>query len=61
MILVPLGVVFVGYTVTYYGFTLLKGPGVGFLDLLIPSRWSKADAQIKALSGVKKPPGLNPE
>lgn len=45
--LVPLGVIFAGYQITYYGFALLKGPGMGFLDLLLPQRWGKADGIIQ--------------
>lgn len=36
----PLGlaVAFVGYWVAYFGWASLKGPGVGFVDLVVPGR-----------------------
>ena len=41
-----LATVFVGYTVAYYGFTQLKGGNWGFLDLVIPSRWTPEIASL---------------
>lgn len=60
MELVPFAVVFSGYTLVWYGWALLKGPGMGFLDLLVPARWGHADAVVASWSRVKKPSGLNP-
>lgn len=33
-----LGVVFFGYWVSLFGFASLRGPGVGFVDLIVPGR-----------------------
>jgi hypothetical protein len=60
MILLPFGIVFAGYTITYYGVCLLKGPGMGLFDLLVPSRAAKADETIGSWSGLAQPPGLQP-
>lgn len=35
---VGLGLVWVGYTLAYFGVCSLRGPGVGLLDLVIPGR-----------------------
>jgi hypothetical protein len=35
---VGIAVAFVGYTLAYFGWYSLKGPGVGILDLIIPGR-----------------------
>ena len=37
-------VVFVGYSVLYYGLTQIKGGNWGLLDLTIPKRWTRAVA-----------------
>lgn len=36
----PLGLAlgFVGYTLIYFGYCSLRGPGVGLVDLIIPAR-----------------------
>ena len=60
MELLPFGVVFAGYTVAYYGMALLRGPGMGFLDLLVPSHWSKADQVFTSYKQIKNPAGLEP-
>lgn len=36
-----LGVAFVGYSVFYYGLTQVQSQNFGFLDLVLPTRWSK--------------------
>lgn len=36
-----LGVMFVGYSVLYYGITQVRGQNYGFLDLVLPSKWAK--------------------
>lgn len=38
-----LGVLWAGYQLGWYGFCLLKGPGIGFLDLMKPSQVSKVN------------------
>jgi len=35
---VGLATLFAGYTLAYFGYCSIKGPGVGFLDLLVPGR-----------------------
>lgn len=44
-----IGVAFFGYAVLYYGITQVRGENLGFLDLLLPGRFSKV------VSGVKPP------
>lgn len=36
---VGLVVLFLGYSVTYYGLTQVQGGNWGYFDLLLPSRW----------------------
>jgi len=40
MLVVGLGVVFVGYSLTYYGISQIKGGNWGLLDMVIPSKWT---------------------
>lgn len=47
MILIPLGVVLLGYQFLWYGATQLMGGGVGFVDLLKPSSIAKVDAALR--------------
>lgn len=42
MVLIPLAVIFGGYQLAWYGWSSLQGPGMGFLDLLLPSNAEKA-------------------
>lgn len=35
-----------GYTLTWFGYARLKGPGMGILDLIVPSRIANAQAVI---------------
>ena len=35
-----LGIMFVGYSVLYYGITQVRGQNFGFLDLVLPSKWA---------------------
>ena len=44
MIGLGLGLVFIGYSLTYYGVTQLRGGNWGLLDLVVPGRWDKAQA-----------------
>lgn len=32
------GVIFVGYWIGLFGYASLRGPGVGFVDLIVPGR-----------------------
>ena len=43
MLLIPLGVIWFGYSVMYYGWSDIQGPGMGFADLIFPSRINKAE------------------
>jgi len=40
MLVLGLGVTFVGYTLMYYGLTQVQGGNWGLLDLTLPSRWT---------------------
>lgn len=42
MPLVGIGVVFIGYSLVYYGFTQVRGDNYGFWDLILPGRFEKA-------------------
>ena len=44
MIVLGLGLTFVGYSLTYYGVSQLRGGNWGLLDLVVPGRWTKAEA-----------------
>ena len=44
MIGLGLGLTFIGYSLTYYGLTQLRGGNWGLLDLVVPGRWSKAQS-----------------
>lgn len=39
---IALGLMFLGYSVAYYGYTQVTGGNWGFLDLVVPSRWAGA-------------------
>lgn len=61
MILIPLAVLWAGYTGVWYGWSLLQGEGMGLADLVFPNRGGKADNAIKAWgkggsSAASKPP-----
>ena len=36
-----LGIGFIGYSVMYFGLTQVQGQNLGFLDLVLPTRWAK--------------------
>jgi len=40
MLVVGLAVTFVGYSVAYYGITQVQGGNWGYLDLVLPTRWT---------------------
>jgi len=44
MIGLGLGLTFIGYSLTYYGVTQLRGGNWGLLDLVVPGRWAKAQS-----------------
>jgi hypothetical protein len=44
MIGLGLGLTFIGYSLTYYGLTQLRGGNWGLLDLVVPGRWAKAQS-----------------
>ena len=49
MILVPFGVLWGGYTLIWYGYSMLKGEGIGLADLVYPSRTTQADNKLATL------------
>lgn len=55
MTLLSIGIVWAGYTVLFYGFTNLKGPGIGFTDLVLPQRVGKVDSFFKGQFGDFNP------
>jgi len=44
MLLVGLGVTLVGYSMFYYGLTQVQSGNWGFLDLVLPNRWTPSVA-----------------
>lgn len=60
MLVVGLGVTFVGYSLAYYGMTQIQGGNWGLLDLVVPTRWPKAQNTPKddgsTLGGKGKSP-----
>ena len=52
---VGLGLVWLGYTLAYFGYCSLRGPGVGLLDLVIPGR-----TVVVPSTGLAQPAGLGP-
>jgi hypothetical protein len=42
--MIPLGIIWSGYTLIFYGYCLIKGPGLGLTDLIKPSGVAKVDA-----------------
>lgn len=54
---VGLGLTLVGYTLAYFGFCSLRGPGVGLLDLVIPGRTVTIPSASSSAGGA---PGSNP-
>ena|SRR6185312_6391416 len=61
MFIVPLGVIWAGYSLVWYGFSLVKGPGMGFTDLIFPSRVAKAEQVIKGWSKASVPASAKPQ
>ena len=47
MPVIGLSIIFVGYSVAYYGMTQLQGGNWGFWDLTIPTRWTVDKAKTK--------------
>jgi hypothetical protein len=52
MLAVGSGVAFLGYAIFYYGLTQVQGGNWGFLDLVIPSRWTPEIAATPKDGGV---------
>jgi drug/metabolite transporter (DMT)-like permease len=44
MLALGLGVTFVGYSLVYYGLTQVQGGNWGYLDLVVPLRWTSSVA-----------------
>lgn len=57
MILVPLAVVWGGYTLAFYGWAMLQGPGIGFTDLILPNRVGKVESALSTLTAPSGPLG----
>lgn len=58
---IGIAVFWLGYSITYYGVTQVRGGNWGFFDLVLPSRWpAKADvtsdgeSAAQAVSTLKK-------
>ena len=66
MVGLGVGIVWVGYSLVYYGLTQVNGGNWGYLDLVIPSRWTSAKAQVPTDQGTQSPTatkntsGVNP-
>lgn len=43
MILLPLGVLLLGYSTVWYGFCMVRGEGIGIMDVLNPRNIGKVD------------------
>ena len=63
-----LGLAFVGYSVLYYGITQVRGQNFGFLDLVLPSKWTAVrlnqpapDSSATTGSVAGSSPNLNPD
>ena len=56
---VGLALVWVGYTLAYFGYCSLRGPGVGLLDLVVPGRTVDVGGGLLA-GGLAQPAGLGP-
>lgn len=46
MILIPLAVMFAGYQLVWYGYSLTAGGGIGFVELLKPSAIGRVDDRL---------------
>lgn len=46
--MIPLGIMWAGYTLVWYGYALLKDWGIGITDLIKPSAGSKIQNAINA-------------
>jgi drug/metabolite transporter (DMT)-like permease len=40
MLVVGIGVTFLGYSLFYYGLSQVQGGNWGYLDLVVPTRWT---------------------
>jgi hypothetical protein len=49
-----------GYTLTWFGYARLKGPGMGILDLIVPSHLGAAQAVIAGWSSSTSSPSSGP-
>ena len=46
--MIPLGVIWVGYSLVWYGVKLIQGPGIGIIDVISPSRITKMDTSASS-------------
>lgn len=53
MILLPLGVLLLGYSGVWYGFCMVRGEGIGIMDVLNPANIGKVDAFLANPGGTK--------
>ena len=54
MPIIGMGVVFIGYTLAYYGYSQVTGGNWGLLDLLVPSRATAQKLNNIPRDGAKK-------
>ena len=54
MPIIGMGVVFIGYSLAYYGYSQLNGGNWGYLDLLLPSRATAQKLVNIPRDGAKK-------
>lgn len=52
-----IGVIWFGYAVLYYGVTQVQGGNWGFLDLIVPARWTAAVAATPRDTGASAATG----
>lgn len=51
MIFLPLGVIWLGYLLGWDGFAMIRGPGIGIVDLANPAAISKVQAWLSTPVG----------
>lgn len=59
--MIPLGIVWAGYTLVWYGYCLIKGEGIGLTDLIKPSGLTKVNAFLNGSSNSPSGPQALPE
>jgi hypothetical protein len=46
--IVSFALLFAGYTFAWWGWATIRGPGIGFVDLILPSRMGKVTAWLQS-------------